>query len=57
MKYRRKVLAHEIEQYLKTLFQEIAEEKGFEIIMMEVGEQDHIHVFATVHPKIAPSYT
>ncbi|MDA3129081.1 hypothetical protein GJS40_03260 [Aliibacillus thermotolerans] len=35
----------------------MAEEKGFEIIMMEVGEQDHIHVFATVHPKIAPSYT
>ncbi|MFC5627669.1 IS200/IS605 family transposase, partial [Aliibacillus thermotolerans] len=33
-----------------------AEEKGFEIIMMEVGEQDHIHVFATAHPKIAPSY-
>ncbi|MFC5627665.1 IS200/IS605 family transposase [Aliibacillus thermotolerans] len=56
VKYRRKVLAHEIEQYLKTLFQEIAEEKGFEIIMMEVGEQDHIHVFATAHPKIAPSY-
>lgn len=24
--------------------------------MMEVGEQDHIHVFASAHPKIAPSY-
>jgi putative transposase len=24
--------------------------------MMEVGENDHIHVFASAHPKIAPSY-
>lgn len=23
---------------------------------MKVGEQDHIHVFASAHPKIAPSY-
>ncbi|WP_044640106.1 IS200/IS605 family transposase [Risungbinella massiliensis] len=32
------------------------EEKGFEVAMMEVGEQDHVHVFASAHPKIAPSY-
>ena len=24
--------------------------------MSEVGEQDHIHVFVSAHPKIAPSY-
>lgn len=24
--------------------------------MMEAGEQDHIHVFASAHPKTAPSY-
>ncbi len=24
--------------------------------MMELGDQDHIHVFASVHPKVAPSY-
>ncbi|MNG21281.1 Transposase IS200 like protein [compost metagenome] len=23
---------------------------------MEVGEQDHVHVFASAHPKVAPSY-
>jgi len=56
VKYRRKILTREIEQYLKELFQEIAKEKGFEVVMMEVGEQDHIHVFASSHPKVAPSY-
>jgi putative transposase len=56
VKDRRKVLTTEIECYLKDLFQEIAQEKGFEVAMMEVGEQDHIHVFASAHPKIAPSY-
>lgn len=56
VKYRRKVLTSEIESYLKDLFQEIAQEKEFEVAMMEVGEQDHIHVFASAHPKIAPSY-
>jgi len=56
VKYRRKVLIKEIEKYLKDLFQEIAKEKGFEVVMMEVGEQDHIHVFATAHSKVAPSY-
>ena len=56
VKYRRKILTSEIEHYLKELFQEIAEEKGFEVVMMEVGEQDHIHVFASAHPKVAPSY-
>lgn len=56
VKYRRKVLTNEIETYLQTLFQKIAEDKGFEVIMMEVGEQDHIHVFASAHPKVAPSY-
>lgn len=56
VKYRRPVLSAEIESYLKKLFQEIAQEKQFEVVMMEVGENDHIHVFASAHPKIAPSY-
>lgn len=55
VKYRRKVLTT-IEAYLKELFQEIAKEKEFTVTMMEVGEQDHIHVFASAHPKIAPSF-
>ncbi|WP_425462688.1 IS200/IS605 family transposase [Melghirimyces algeriensis] len=56
VKYRRKILDAEIESYLKKLFQEIAEEKGFEVVMMEVGENDHVHVFASAHPKVVPSY-
>lgn len=56
VKYRRSVLSAEIEAYLKELFQEIAREKEFEVVMIEVGEKDHIHVFASAHPKIAPSY-
>lgn len=56
VKYRRKVLTKPIESYLKTLFQEIAKEKGFEVVIMEVAEQDHIHVLASAHPKVAPSY-
>jgi putative transposase len=31
-----------MEAYLKELFQEIAQEKEFEVVMMEVGEKDHI---------------
>lgn len=56
VKHRKDVLDQEIEAYLKDLFQEIAEEKGFEVARAEVGEQDHVHVFASAHPKIAPSY-
>lgn len=56
VKYRHSVLSAEIEAYLKELFQEIAQEKEFEVVMVEVGEKDHIHVFASAHPKVAPSY-
>jgi putative transposase len=56
VKYRRKILNLEIEHYLQTLFQEIASKKGFIVSVVEVGEQDHIHVFASAHPKVSPSY-
>lgn len=56
VKYRRKILTVEVESYLKEVLQEIATEKGFEIALAEVGEQDHVHVFASAHPKVAPSY-
>ncbi len=55
-KYRSKVLTQDIEEYLKNLVQEIAQEKGFEVFQVEVGEKDHVHIFASAHPKIAPSY-
>ncbi|PFN98534.1 IS200/IS605 family transposase [Bacillus sp. AFS076308] len=56
VKYRKKVLTAELENYLKDLFQEIGKEKGFEVVLAEVGEGDHIHLFASAHPKVAPSY-
>ncbi|NLJ81285.1 MAG: IS200/IS605 family transposase [Firmicutes bacterium] len=56
VKYRRKVLTDEVEEYLKKTFHGIAEEKDFEVIMSEVGGQDHVHAFVSAHPKIAPSY-
>jgi putative transposase len=56
VKYRRKILNLEIENYLQNLFQNIAEEKGFIVQQAEVGERDHVHVFASAHPKVAPSY-
>jgi putative transposase len=55
-KYRKKVLTQEIESYLKDLIRQIAQEKEFEVAVMEVGEKDHIHIFVSAHPKIAPSY-
>lgn len=55
-KYRRKVLNSKIETRLKELFQEIADEKEFVVHLAEVGEQDHIHVFISAHPKISISY-
>ncbi|WP_340695942.1 IS200/IS605 family transposase [Hydrogenobacter thermophilus] len=54
-KYRRPVLTENIETRLKELVQEIAIEKGFEVSQVEVGEQDHVHIFASAHPKISPS--
>lgn len=55
VKYRRKVLVDKIETKLKQLFYEIAEEKDFVIKSMEVMP-DHVHIFASAHPKHSPSY-
>ena len=55
VKYRRKVLVGEIDRRLKEIFHEIAMEKGFTIKSLEVMP-DHVHVFASAHPKFAPGY-
>lgn len=55
-KYRRKILTSEIDEYLQKLLKEIGKSKGFEVIQSKVGENDHIHVFVSAHPKVAPSY-
>ncbi|QKY70744.1 IS200/IS605 family transposase [Lentibacillus sp. CBA3610] len=56
MKYRRKILNEAIEKRLKEIFRDIAEEKGFIVHMIEVGELGSIHAFVSAHPKVAPSY-
>jgi putative transposase len=55
VKYRRVVLVDGVDQALKLILSAIADNKGFSIASMEVMP-DHIHVFASAHPKISPSY-
>lgn len=55
VKYRRKVLVGEIDLRLKEVLLEIAKAKGFDIKSIEVMP-DHVHVFASAHPKMAPGY-
>lgn len=56
VKYRHKILDTKIENRLKEIIYEIAEEKEFVIHEIEVGENDHIHVFVSAHPKYSISY-
>ena len=55
VKYRRAVLTGQIENYLKEILLQTAQEKGFVLEAMEVMP-DHVHVFASAHPKNSPSY-
>lgn len=54
-KYRRKVLKDGIDSDLKAILQEIADEHGYRIPHMEVGLDDHIHLFVSAPPKISVS--
>ena len=55
VKHRKKVLDTELSEKLKNVLSEIALDKGFVIKTLEVGEQDHIHLFVTAHPKYSIS--
>ncbi len=55
VKYRRKIFTGNIEDRLKQLFNEIANEKDFIIKTMEIMP-DHVHLFVSAHPKYSPSY-
>ena len=55
VKYRRKILSAEIESYMRTLIQQIAEDKGFIVDEFEAGEGDHVHLFVSAPPKMSPS--
>jgi len=53
VKYRRKVITPEIEQFLKDTAIAIAKDKGFTIHLFEAGEMDHIHCFVSAPPKLS----
>ena len=53
-KYRKNILDKEVSDYLKAVFNKIAEEYSFNIDTMEVME-DHVHVFVEVPPKYSPA--
>ena len=55
IKYRRKVITPEIENRLYKILNDIAKERGFEIVKAKVGEGDHIHVFVSAPPKYSVS--
>ena len=52
-KYRHKVLKGKIEEYVKKRIGEICEQYGWELLTHEVMP-DHIHLFVSAPPKIAP---
>ena len=54
-KYRKKVFKDEIKSRLKDILYQVADDKEFIIETMEIMP-DHVHLFATAHPKISPSY-
>lgn len=55
VKYRRKVITPEVESYMRTVINEIAKTKGFEVAEFESGEGDYVHLFVSAPPKLSPS--
>lgn len=53
VKYRRKIITAEIDNYLKVLASEIAADKGFTVHLFESGEMDHVHCFVSAPPKLS----
>lgn len=53
-KYRKKVLVKDVADRLRGVLHEIAQKKGFEILALEI-QPDHVHLFYSAPPAIAPS--
>lgn len=53
VKYRRKVLTEDISARLYEILKSVGKEKGFTVVEVRVGEQDHIHCFVTAPPKLS----
>lgn len=56
VKYRRKVLSPEVEEYLRGALAAVGRESGFSVDACEVGESDHVHCFVTAPPKLSVTY-
>ncbi|WP_276255453.1 IS200/IS605 family transposase [Halomontanus rarus] len=52
--YRNSALGNEVEDRVRRILHEIADEKGLEIIDLTV-QSDHVHLFVSSPPKHAPS--
>ena len=53
-KYRKQILDKEISDYIKAIFNMIAERYEFRIDTMEVME-DHVHIFVEAPPRYSPA--
>ena len=53
-KHRKKVLSGAVADRLRGLVHEVAQAKGFEILALEI-QPDHVHLFFSAPPAIAPS--
>jgi len=51
-KRRRKVLVGEVKDRLKSIIYEVAQEKGIEILALEI-QPDHLHLFISAYPAVA----
>jgi putative transposase len=54
-KYRNKVLSGAIEEYLKEQVYDICDRYGWDVLALEVMP-DHVHLFVSSPPKIAPMH-
>ena len=50
-KYRRKVLTEKVDIRLKELLRQIAQEINVEILEMEVGDENHVHLLLSLDPQ------
>lgn len=53
-KYRKPVLTADITERLRGMLGEIAADKGFEVLALEV-QPDHVHLFFSAPPAVAPA--
>lgn len=54
-KYRKKILDDRISAKIKTIIEELCVKNRWELITIEVGESDHIHIMLKLAPKFSIS--